>query len=156
MESSVRKQLSDRILKDLSSDQVKKTRKQLQGARPQVLFLDNLKFINDTIKELIDRGHITKDVKNVSLSQKNLKRAREIAKPFQDSYIRRKKRYPGGANNIENTMGGIHLKNKFPDVFKKVLKGEAFVLSSFAQVGKCKKKIIEEFVDATEDQISIF
>ena len=40
MESSVRKQLSDRILKDLSSDQVKKTRKQLQGARPQVLFLD--------------------------------------------------------------------------------------------------------------------
>lgn len=153
MESSVRKELSDRILKDLSSDQVKKTRKQLQGARPQVLFLDDLKFINDTIKELIDRGHITKDVKNVSLSKKNLTRAREIAKPFQDSYIKRKKRYKGGANNIENTMGGIHLKNKFPDVFKKVLEGEAFVLSSFAQVGKCKKKIIEEFVDATEDQI---
>ena len=42
MEASVRKELSDRILKDLSSEETKKTRKKLQGARPQLLFLNNL------------------------------------------------------------------------------------------------------------------
>ena len=59
MESSVRKALSDRILKDLSSDQVKKTRKQLQGARPQVLFLDDLKFNTLSLLKRIGESSLT-------------------------------------------------------------------------------------------------
>ena len=51
MESTVRKNLSDALLKDLSSKENKRTRKQLQRARPQLLYLENLDFINETIKK---------------------------------------------------------------------------------------------------------
>ena len=153
MEASVRKELSDRILKDLSSEETKKTRKKLQGARPQLLFLNNLEFINETITKLIDKGYINQDVKKVRLTKANLQTARDIAKPFQDSYIKRKKMREKGANDIENTAGGMHIKRKFPSVYQQVLDGEAFILSSFAQIGKCKKKIVEELVDATEEQL---
>ena len=46
MESNVRTKLAEALLKDLSSDENKRTRKKLQKARPQVLFLENLNFIN--------------------------------------------------------------------------------------------------------------
>ena len=42
MESTVRDKLAKGLLKDLSSEENKRTRKQLQKARPQVLFLENL------------------------------------------------------------------------------------------------------------------
>ena len=49
MESSVRKKLSSKVLRDLSSKENKKTRKLLQKARPQLLYLEDLDFINEKI-----------------------------------------------------------------------------------------------------------
>lgn len=155
MESSVRKKLSSKVLKDLSSKENKKTRKLLQKARPQLLYLEDLDFINETISELVERGRISKDVKLVTLGKKELDRARAIAKRYQESYIKRNKRYPGGANDIENTMGGIHVKDKFKStVWPKIKKGEAFILSSFDQIGDCKREIIKEFVKTTDAQLA--
>ena len=59
MESTVRKNLSDALLKDLSSKENERTRKQLQRARPQLLYLENLDFINETIKKLTERARKT-------------------------------------------------------------------------------------------------
>ena len=117
MESNIRDRLAKALLKDLSSEENVRTRKQLQRARPQVLFLENLRFINDTIQELAERGHLDEDLKLLEFSPSDLKNARVIAKKYQDSYIKRHKRYPKGASNIENTMGGMHLRNKFPSEY---------------------------------------
>jgi len=155
MESSVRKNLSAKVLKDLSSKENRKTRKLLQKARPQLLYLEDLDFINETISELIERGRISKDVSLVKIGAQELSKARSIAKKYQDSYIKRNKRYPTGAHDIENTMGGIHVKNKFGStVWPKVKKGEAFIFSSFDQIADCKREIIKEFVKTTDAQLA--
>ena len=153
MESNIRDRLAKALLKDLSSEENVRTRKQLQKARPQVLFLENLRFINDTITELANRGHLDEELKLLEFRSGDLKNARIIAKKYQDSYIKRHKRYPTGASNIENTMGGMHLRKKFPSEYKKVLEGSAFICSSFAQIGKCKKEIIDLFVKTSEHNI---
>lgn len=153
MESTVRKNLSDALLKDLSSKENKRTRKQLQGAKPQLLYLENLEFINDTIKELVGRGRIAKSVKTVQFTDSDLEIARKIAKKYQDSFVRRKKYYKNGATDVENTLGGRHLKNKFPSEYAKVMDGEAFIVSSFDQLRLCKVEIIEKFVKTTKTNL---
>ena len=40
----------------------------------------------------------------------------------------------------------MHLKNKFPSHYKKVLDGEAFLVSSFDQLRNCKVEITTKFV----------
>jgi hypothetical protein len=150
MESNVRKQLTDALLKDLSSKENKKLRKTLQSAQPHMLILDDLNFINNTVSKLIERGRITKDVKVAELDDDSLKKARTIAKKYQDSYIKRHKKIPEGANDIENTLGGQRLRKSFPANWKKVRAGEAFILSSFDQLRKCKQEIVSQFVKTTE------
>ena len=153
MESNVRDRLAKALLKDLSSEENTRTRKQLQRARPQVLFLENLDFINNTIKELTKREHLDEDIALLEFSSEDLTKAREIAARYQEGYIKRNKRYPTGASNIENTMGGKHLRDKFPSDFDKVERGTAFICSSFAQIGKCKKEIVDFFVKTSEHNI---
>lgn len=153
MESNVRDRLAKALLKDLSSEENTRTRKQLQRARPQVLFLENLDFINDTIKELTERKHLDEDIALLEFSTEDLKKARKVAERYQEGYIKRHKRYPTGASNIENTMGGRHMKDKFSSDFDKVKRGTAFICSSFAQIGKCKKEIIDLFVTTSEHNI---
>lgn len=153
MEASVRKKLGDALLRDLSSKENKKTRKQISGATPQLLFLENLDFINDTIKELVSRDRIPKSVKTVEFTKTDLETARTIANKYQKSYIKRHSKFKTGASDIENTMGGRHLKNKFPQEFAKVLRGEAFMMSSFDQIRLCKVEIIRKFVKASEKSL---
>ena len=153
MESTVRDKLAKGLLKDLSSEENKRTRKQLQKARPQVLFLENLDFINDTIKELTKREHLDEDIALLEFSAEDLTKARKVAERYQEGYIKRHKRYPTGASDIENTMGGKHLSDKFPSDFNKVKSGIAFICSSFAQIGKCKKEIIDLFIKTSEHNI---
>ena len=153
MQSNIRKELAEALLKDLSSDENKRTRKKLQKARPQVLFLENLNFINDTIKELGSRGHLDEEINLLKFTAADLQKARDVGAKFQTGYVRRNKRYPQGASNIENTMGGQHLNKKFPADFKKVKAGKAFICSSFAQIGKCKKEIIDLFIKTSEHNL---
>lgn len=151
---SVRDNLAKDLLKGLSAKENRETRKALQSTRPHVLFLENLDFINDTIVELKRRGHLPQSVKEAKITQGKIKAARRLAKPYQDKYINRNIRYKGGAKNIENTMGGIHLKRKFPHIYKQVAKdGTAFMFRNFTELAECKKQIIELVVDATEAQI---
>jgi len=153
MESKVRKKLSAALLRDLSKKENTKTRKQLSGGRPQLLYLEDLEFINDIIRILVEKKRIPKSIKVIEFTKKDLETARTIAKKYQDSYIKRKKRYPTGANNIENTVGGQHLKSKFPTEYKKVVAGEAFMVSSFDQLRLCKVEIIGKFVKTTEKNL---
>ena len=92
MESSVRKKLTEALLKDLSSKENRKLRKTLQSAQPHMLILDDLNFINETVSKLIERGRISKDVKVVTLGKAELATARSIAKGYQDGYIKRHKK----------------------------------------------------------------
>ena len=153
MQSNIRTKLAEALLKDLSSDENKRTRKKLQKARPQVLFLENLNFINDTIKELTTRGHLDVDISLIEFDASDLEKARRVADKYQASYIKRNLRYPKGAKNLENTMGGKHLQKKFPMDYKKVKNRQAFICSSFAQIGKCKKELIDLFVKTTDHNI---
>lgn len=152
--SDVRDKLAKHLLKSLSAKENRETRKALQSTRPHVLFLQDLKFINETIKILKEKGHIPESVREADIGKKNLKAARELAKPFQTKYIEKNIRYKGGAKNIENTMGGIHLKRKFPHIYKQVKAGTAFMFRNFADIAECKKQIIKLVVNATEAQIN--
>lgn len=150
MDSNVRKKLTKTLLKDLSSAENRKLRKTLQSAQPHLLILDDLDFINKTVLKLIERGRITKDVKVATLDDAALKKARTITEKYQDSYIKRHKKVEKGADDIENTLGGQRLRRNFPQNWKKVVAGEAFILSSFDQLRKCKQEIINTFVQTTE------
>ena len=49
---NVRKKLSDKLLSAISAEEVKKMRRSTQrSGRPQVLFLENLNFIKEAIRE---------------------------------------------------------------------------------------------------------
>ena len=150
MESNVRSKLTKALLKDLSSAENRKLRKTLQKAQPHMLILDDLDFINNTVSKLIERGRITKDVKVAELDASALSKARDIAEKYQKSYIKRHKKIQGGSDSIENTLGGQRLRKSFPSNWKKVKKGEAFIVSSFDQLRSCKQEIIAAFVKTTE------
>jgi len=151
---SVRDSLAKDLLKSLSAKENRETRKALQSTRPHVLFLEDLNFINDTIKELKTRGHLPQSVQEARITQGKIKAARALAQPYQDKYISKNIRYKGGAKNIENTMGGIHLKRKFPHIYKQIVNSKtAFMFRNFTDLAECKKQIVELVVDATEAQI---
>ena len=66
MEASVRKNLADRVLKAISSEAVEKTRQKVETGRAQVLFLEDLQFINDTINKVFEKGYINSDIKGIN------------------------------------------------------------------------------------------
>ena len=153
MKENVRKQLAEGLLKDLSKAENIRTRKQVQAARPQLLFLENLDFINLTIKELVKRGRLAKSFRITELTDGDLQEARKIASTYQNDFIKKNKNFKEGGNNIENTAGGMFLKNKFPEHYKKVLANEAFMFHSFKEISDCKKQIIEKLVKTTKNNL---
>ena len=130
-EPAVRKRIADGIKAHLSKEGVKKTRAELQKVRPQILALEDLKFINKTLEEMTKRGRI-KNVEQIELSDKNLKKARDFAKPHQDKYIEENKIEVGGPNDVENTPAGKFLKQNKPHIYNKILNGEMYLVRSFA------------------------
>ena len=53
--SNVRKTVADKLLHRLSAEENRKTRKAVQGTRPQLLYLENINFINEAIQEMNNR-----------------------------------------------------------------------------------------------------
>lgn len=151
--TSVRKNLANNLLRKLSAEQNKVNEKTLKSRRPQVLFLDNLQFVEDTIKKVKEKGYIPESVV-VSKAPNLLKSARSLAKNYQDNYISNNLKYKKGAKNIENTAAGQYLKIAHPDVYSQVQEGSAFVFSSFRELGKCKETIISLAVNATDKQLT--
>ena len=153
MQSNIRKELAEGLLADLSKAENVRTRKQVQAARPQLLFLEDLDFINKTIKELVSRGRLAKSFRQVELTDADLKTAQNIAETYQNDFIKRNKDFNGGAQNIENTLAGMYLKKKFPKDYKKVLAKKAFLFHSFKDIAQCKKEIIQALVKTTKNNL---
>lgn len=140
--SYVREKLAKDLLRQLSKDQNKKVRAQLQSTRPHILNLDNLNFINSTIKAMSEKNKLT-NVSEVVGINSNLKKARKIAKRYQKVYIENNQRYPGRVKSVDNTMAGIHLANKYPKTLHKVRSGQAFIFRNFSDLALCKRQIVD-------------
>ena len=154
MEASVRKNLADRVLKAISSQAVEKTRQKVETGRAQVLFLEDLQFINDTINKVFEKGYINSDIKGVNpIDADNLKVARDIAKQKQTSYTKRNKRYARGRNSIDNTLAGRNLKNNNPEVYAMILRRKAFLVGSFSALADVKGDIIKALVKDVDNQL---
>ena len=154
MEASVRKNLADRVLKAISSEAVEKTRQKVETGRAQVLFLEDLQFINDTINKVFEKGYINSDIKGINpIDEGNLKVARDIAKIKQTSYTKRNKRYARGRNSVDNTLAGRNLKNNNPEVYAMILRRKAFLVGSFGALAEVKGDIIKALVKDVDDQL---
>ena len=154
MEASVRKNLADRVLKAISSEAVEKTRRKVETGRAQVLFLEDLQFINDTINKVFEKGYINSDIKAINpVDEGNLKIARDIAKVKQNSYIKRNKRYAKGKNSVDNTLAGRNLKNNNPEVYAMILRRKAFLVGSFSALAEVKGDIIKALVKDVDNQL---
>ena len=150
--NSVRNNLAKNLLKKLSAEQNNQSAKTLKSPRPQVIFLEDLQFVEDTVRKVIEKGYVPKSVKVIKLP-KVLDAARSIARNYQTDYIVNNLRYKSGPKDIENTLGGMYLKNKYPNVFKQIKEGTAFLVGSWKELGQCKETIISLAVDATDKQL---
>jgi hypothetical protein len=157
--SNVRKTVSDKLLHRLSAEENRKTRKAVQGTRPQLLYLENINFINEAIQEMNNRhGDKLGQLKILQGNQSaNLKKARELADIRQKRYINKYK-FSGPAV-IENTPAGKAIfatkaMGGDPRAKKLIKEGKAFIVSSFGVLRKLKVDIIAEIVSGTEDQIA--
>lgn len=150
---SVRDNLAKNLLKKLSKEQNEQSAKTLKSPRPQVLFLEDLQFIEDTVRKVKEKEYVPESVK-VKKIPNLLKEAQSIAKNvYQADYIANNLRYKTGPKDIENTNGGIYLKNTHPSVFKQIQEGTAFLMESWADLQQCKKAIITLAVDGTDKQL---
>jgi hypothetical protein len=81
----VSKRISNQLLEKLSSEFNKKTRQAAQRGRPQILQLENLDFINETLDSFIERGKGSKSIKKVTVTEEDVKWAQGVAKSYQAS-----------------------------------------------------------------------
>ena len=159
--ASVRKNLAAKMKNALSTESNELQREALQNKRPQVLYLDDLEFINNTIRK-ITRGLSTMGTKKdylrkdltVTFTSKDLKKAKDIVRPFQDKFIKANKIYKEGGALLENTMAGQYLKVNQRKVYNKILAEEAFMVQSFSVLGTIKNLLVDEFVDGTKEQLA--
>lgn len=153
--SSIRKNISNQLLKKLSAEENTRVRKSLQrSGRPQVLFLEDLSFVNESIKELNKRhGERLGKLNTIRPTKSMLTYARSQAKVLQDKFISNNYFHTKGSQTIENTLAGRTIKERDPRTFKLILEGKAFVVPSFGSLSRLKRKIIEHVVEGTEDQL---
>jgi hypothetical protein len=150
---TVRKNLSKNLLKLLNSETNKATRKGVSNQKPQLLFLEDLEFINDTIKELIERKHISSRTNTYIFEKQHLEWARGIAEHYQDFYLRNNQTWKGGKTDFENTQAGMYLKQDHPKEYKKIIDGKAFIISSWGALSKCKEELVRGLVETSEKQM---
>ena len=96
-----------------------------------IIDLEDLEFINDTIKELIERKHISSRTNTYIFEKQHLEWARGIAEHYQDFYLRNNQTWKGGKTDFENTKAGMYLKQDHPKEYKKIVDGKAFIISSW-------------------------
>lgn len=142
--ATVRAEIADGILFALSSEANKKVRRQVQQrGRAQVIRLENLDFINDTIKELIAGGKERKSVTTVDFTAEDLQKARDLATPFQDRFIQSRQSEILTVNRIEDTLEYQRLLEVRPEVAKSISEGTSFFVVSFGVLSSLKRKIVD-------------
>lgn len=142
--SVVRKQVSQAILRKLSSKNNRKLRRVVQrSGKPQVFSLPDLNFINQTIDGLNSSEKYNTNFKKVRLTKQNLKKARDIAKQAQDRFVKNE-----GKSNVKDTALFKYLDNPDvrPDLAAGVLAGNTFLIQSFRTATTIKKKIVDELL----------
>jgi len=151
--SAVREKLAKDLLTLLNSETNKATRAGVTTQKPQLLFLEDLEFINNTIKELIARKHISARTNTYIFEKQHLEWARGIAEGYQDFYLRNNQSWENGGSDLENTEAGLYLRDEHEKEYNKILAGEAFILSSWGALSRCKEELVRGLVDTSEKQM---
>ena len=146
--SVVRKNLAEKLLLALQQD----TRQDLtRSSRANVLYLDNLEFINTTIKQVQGRyPDLIPNQKTLKFTTNNLSSAHKIASKYQDKFCK-KKIYGSAKATPANTSVGRYLMANEPATWAKVQEGTAFTISNFTEIAEVKKEIIQLFFDKNSD-----
>lgn len=143
--ASVRKNLSEQLLKFASKEENQLIRSAL-NKRPQIVFLEDLKWLDETILEMMARDHMPKRRFRRYNTEKNLKKARAIAKIKHDNFVRLNKMPGSKLNHIMETHVGQIIALDHPKVMEMIEKGEAYVVGSFSTAGELKKEIVAALV----------
>ena len=123
--AAVRKNLAEKLLKALQEDFKKPL---TRGSRANVLFLDNLDFINKTIQQVQSNyPDLIPNQKTLKFTANDLSSARKIASRYQDDFCKIKV-YKGGVPTPANTAVGRYLMGNRPEVWSKIDDGSAFIL----------------------------
>jgi len=153
---SVRDNLADELLRlalESENTMIRKT----ASSRPQIIILQDLEWLDNTILEMMDRGYMPKKrFKRYSdPNGRNLAKARKLAKVKHDRWLAGDK-LPGSAGtHILHTHVGQRLEQAAPDLYRLVLTGQAFIVGSFATAGALKKEIIEALVTRKSHKIFV-
>lgn len=142
---SVRKHLSEELLKFASREENQLIRSAI-NKKPQIVFLEDLKWLDDTILEMMAREHMPKRRFRRYNNAKNLAKARAIAKTKHDNFVRLNKMPGSKLNHIMETHVGQRIALDLPEVMQMIEKGEAYVVGSFSTAGELKKEIVAALV----------
>lgn len=142
---SIRKNLTDKLLKYASKDENVAIRKQAQAGRPQVVYLNTLEWLDSIILQMMKRldANAEPQIKKRKFKRynnpKDIKKAQAIGKRFQDDYIRQ-----AGVRNWFELQASRRLRLTSPQTWEMLNKGTAVVVSSFFASGELKSAIIDE------------
>tara|TARA_E500000331_G_scaffold352819_1_gene402246 strand:- start:477 stop:1895 length:1419 start_codon:yes stop_codon:yes gene_type:complete len=146
--AAVRKNLAEKLLKALQEDFKKPL---TRGSRANVLFLDNLDFINKTIQQVQSNyPDLIPNQKTLKFTGNDIGSARKIASRYQDNFCKTKV-YKSAVPDPANTAVGRHLMATKPDVWAKIQDGSAFIFKNFNEIAEAKKEIIQLFFDKNSD-----
>lgn len=137
----VSKRISNQLLEKLSSEFNKKTRRAAQRGRPQILQLENLDFINETLESFIDRGKGSKAIKKVTVTKEDVKWAQGIAKSYQARFVQKR-----GFTKVTDTYEYAHISEVLPKVARDIKNGTSFIITSFSTAATIKRKIIDQIL----------
>ena len=137
----VSKRISNQLLKKLSSEFNKKTRQAAQRGRPQILQLENLDFINETLESFIERGKGSKAIKKVTVTKEDVKWAQEVAKSYQARFVQKR-----GFTKVTDTYEYAHIFEVLPEVARDIKNGTSFIITSFSTAATIKRKIIDQIL----------
>ena len=160
---AVRKTLADEMLKKLSKESNEELRGYLtQSRRPQIINLENLEFINDTIRELNKapsrKGEgANRSISTVQFSDQDLKLARDLAEKKQNYFISTRARAAKGVAQIagiETTFEYVRLGEVGRrDIQASIQKGESFFVSSFSSLSSLKRSIVDKLLKTKNKKI---
>lgn len=150
--SSIKTVVANKLLAMCQSEERKVVLDQISGV-PQVVFVNNLKWIDDVILEMMDRtnadgsAQMTKKRFKRYNNTKDIKKAKVIAVTYQDRWLKTQKLLDGSKpTNVTQTNTAIHVQNFDPTTYNMLVSGDAVVVGSFSTAGELKKAIIDAVI----------
>lgn len=151
------------MLKKLSKEANEELRGYLtQSKRPQIINLENLEFINDTIRELnkapARKGEGAKrSISTVEFSDADVQLARDLAKKKQDYFVRTRARAARGIAKIDGITTTFEYQRLAEvgrkDIQTSIAKGESFFVTSFSSLSSLKRSIVDKLLKTKNSKI---